>query len=233
MLGVSSFASVKSKKLAQILLNPALLDLKIESQIKKETIEQNKQKQKSLDALIKGYEEFKNQNFNLANEQFAVAAKNTYVDSLAIEQTGYNIGELAQICEDIFLSSEIIFDLKKENNDCRSCKGRGYLPCKKCKGFGSVDKDSNLCKRCAGVGLLICSDCEGVGVNLESSLLLESKNTITDPKLLKIENLIKIARYLSNGGPDFFTKSSLEKTPSIAGVSHENIYRRSWPKNKD
>ncbi len=213
---ISSFAIDKSKEIAEILKNPALLDLNIESLVNKEKQEQQKDKIKSLKALINGYLLFEQLEISKAQEQLIVAKNNKYVRDLVREETGLNIDEFTKICTDHFLSIKKDTSAVAHSQDCPYCNGIGYAPCNKCKGRGTLLDSDKLCTECAGLGMVICQECQGTGImEVDSQAELDENLSKNDNELTKIRKLIEIAVFLADGGPDFFTSNALRITPTI------------------
>ena len=212
----SSFAIDKSKEIANILKNPALLDLNIESLINKEKQEQQKDKIKSLNALINGYLLFEQLEISKAQEQLNIADNNKYVRDLVKEETGLNIDELTKICTDYFLSVKKDTSEVAHSQDCPYCNGIGYSPCNKCKGRGTLLDSNKQCTECTGLGIVICKECQGTGIIKVDSQAKPDKNLSKDDnELTKIRKLIEIAVFLADGGPDFFTADALRITPAV------------------
>ncbi len=212
----SSFALDKSKEIAKILNNPALLDLNIEYKINKEKIAQRKERTKSLNALINAYLLFEQLEISKAQVQLNIANSNSYVRELVKEETGLSINEFSRVCSDYFSSIERDTSKIAQSQDCPYCNGIGYIPCSKCKGRGSLKDSEKQCPDCSGLGMVICKECQGTGlVGNDSKTELGKSISPNDNKLTKIRKLIEIAVYLVDGGPDFFTTDALRITPTV------------------
>ena len=60
-----------------------------------------------------------------------------------------------------------LFRFRRTRNRCRSCRGKGVVPCVSCHGKGTKADDGGavvLCPVCAGMGELPCPVCRNPGM---------------------------------------------------------------------
>lgn len=113
--------------------------------------------------------------------------------------------------------------------DCKRCHGSGVQPCRACGGDGfSRDNKGRRsvgvaipCEQCKGAGAVPCPHCSGRGVVACEKCAMPAGHAADKPgpkpaQIEAIKKLIGLARYLRDGGLDFYSPRALTCSPKLA-----------------
>lgn len=217
-----------------LLASPAGFDLTVAYKIKEMRTIQQQEKEQALDQLILGLHAYLNSHFTDAAEFLHNASASQYTIQLTQAALAIPLETLIDDCKAAAKNTSCEDCLGSTNNDCDQCDGSTMKLCRTCKGFGKVKPESEnrkkkkksedrartvICIECSGLGAVRCENCGNTGIVpckciTRFDVISPAPSSFIDRA--RFNNLISIARYLRNGGIDFFTPQAIKLAPKLS-----------------